>query len=169
MHFATYFPFRSLFGNTEEKHFYCTQVLPCLSQMLLTLEWCNLDAWFFWWRLSQHPENWKTQKGIYKYQFKGVKNSKKGEGGGDCHGNGSQIFRYYKTLLKSEKIFPKHLTSFFGCCRRPNIWFVTLLSLSPSSSFAPSSTRPFFIYLEYLHMEKTMDMVEIWIWIWRKW
>ena len=27
---------------------------------------------FFWRRLSQHPKNWKTQKGIYKYQFKGV-------------------------------------------------------------------------------------------------
>ena len=26
----------------------------------------------FFWRLSQHPKNWKTQKGIYKYQFKGV-------------------------------------------------------------------------------------------------
>ena len=27
---------------------------------------------FFWRGLSQHPKNWKTQKGIYKYQFKGV-------------------------------------------------------------------------------------------------
>ena len=26
-----------------------------------------------------------------------------------------------KTLLKSEKIFSKYLSSFFGCCRRPNI------------------------------------------------
>ena len=34
-------------------------------------------------------------------------------------------------LMKSEKIFSKYLTSFFGCCRRSNIWF-TLLSLSPS-------------------------------------
>ena len=27
---------------------------------------------FFGRRLSQHPKNWKTQKWIYKYQFKGV-------------------------------------------------------------------------------------------------
>ena len=27
---------------------------------------------FFWRGFSQHPKNWKTQKGIYKYQFKGV-------------------------------------------------------------------------------------------------
>jgi len=32
----------------------------------------NLAHDFFWRRLSQHPKNWKTQKGIYKYQFKGV-------------------------------------------------------------------------------------------------
>ena len=73
-----------------------------------------------------------------------------------------------KTLLKSEKIFSKYLTSFFGCCRQPNIWFMTLLSLSPSSSSAPSSTGPLLIYLD---AERMMDKVEIsvWnIWMWRK-
>ena len=30
------------------------------------------NTWFFWRGLSQHPKNWKTRKGIYKYQFKGV-------------------------------------------------------------------------------------------------
>ena len=32
----------------------------------------NLTHDFFGRRLSQHPKNWKTQKWIYKYQFKGV-------------------------------------------------------------------------------------------------
>ena len=32
----------------------------------------NLTHDFFGRRLSQHPKNWKTQKLIYKYQFKGV-------------------------------------------------------------------------------------------------
>ena len=32
----------------------------------------NLTYDFFGRRLSQHPKNWKTQKWIYKYQFKGV-------------------------------------------------------------------------------------------------
>ena len=29
-----------------------------------------------------------------------------------------------KTLLNSEKMSAKYLTSCFGCCRRPNFWFV---------------------------------------------
>ena len=112
--------------------------------------------------------------------------------GGVCHGqNGSQNFRFYKCydicfcsfyekhplmgkkrFLSLKKMFSKYLTSFFGCSRRPNIWFMTLLSLSSSSSFDPSSTRAFFIYLEYLDAKKMMDKVEIsvWnIWMWRKW
>ena len=64
--------------------------------------------------------------------------------GGVFHGqNGPQFFCFYKcydicvhnvcekrpliwkkSLLRSEKIFSKYLTSFFGCCRRPNLWFV---------------------------------------------
>ena len=38
---------------------------------------------------------------------------------------------------------------------------MTLLSLSPSSSSDPSSTGPFFIYLEYLDAKKMMGKVEI--------
>ena len=113
------------------------------------------------------------------------------EGGGFHGQNGSQNFRFYKCydicfcsfcekhplmgkkrFLSLKKIFSKYLTSFFGCSRRPNIWFMTFLSLFPSSSSDPSSTRAFFIYLEYLDAKKMMDKVEIsvWnIWMWRKW
>ena len=59
-----------------------------------------------------------------------------------------------KRFLSLKKIFSKYLTSFFGCCRQRNIWFMILLSLSPSFSSAPSSTDPFFIYLKYLHAKK---------------
>ena len=33
-----------------------------------------------------------------------------------------------KTLSKSENIFSKYFTSFFGCCRGLNIWFMTIFS-----------------------------------------
>ena len=77
-----------------------------------------------------------------------------------------------KTLLKSKKNIFQISHLIFGNCRQPNIWFMTLLSLSSSSSSHPSLTGPFSIYLEYLDAKKMMDKVDIsvWnIWMWRKW
>ena len=55
--------------------------------------------------------------------------------------------------------------------RRPNIWFVTLLLLSPSFSSAPSSTGTFFHLSGIFACKKMIDKVKIsiWnIWMWRK-
>ena len=125
----------------------------------------NLTHEFFGRRLSQHPKNWKAPKLIHTPPFKAVSNSK--------NVNGSQNFRFYKCydicfhnfcdkhplmgkkcFWSLKKIFFKYFTSLFWRCRQPNIWDVTLLSLSPSSSSALSSTGPFFMHLEYLRAEK---------------
>ena len=81
-----------------------------------------------------------------------------------------------KRFRSLKRIFSKYLTSFFGCCGRPNIWFVTLISL-PSCSFAPSSIGPFFhlsgifargknygqcwnYHLKYLDVEKMVGKLQ---------
>ena len=136
------------------------------------------------------PKIGKPEKEFTNINLRGCKTQKR-EGVVFHRQNRSQNFRFYKCydicfcsfcekhplmgkkrFLSLKKIFSKYLTSFFGCSRRPNIWFMTFLSLFPSSSSDPSSTRAFFIYLEYLDAKKMMDKVEIsvWnIWMWRKW
>ena len=89
------------------------------------------------------PKIGKRKKEFTNINLRGSKTKKTWRGGG-CHGqNGSQNFRFHKCydicfyfcdkhplMGKNaskvwKKIFSKFLTSFFGCCKRPNIWFVT--------------------------------------------
>ena len=121
------------------------------------------NIWFFLAGAVSIPQKLENAKMNLQISIQGGVKLKKREGGG-CHGrNGSQNFRFYKCydicfhnfcdkrplmgkkrFQSLKKIFFKYLTSFFGCCRRPNIWFVTLLSLSLSSSSTLSSAGPFF-------------------------
>ena len=117
------------------------------------------------------PQKLETKNWLTNINLRACKTQKR-EGGVFYGQNGSQNFRFYKCFdicfysfgekhphygknaSKVWKTFFKYLTSLFGCCRRPSVWFVTLLPFSPSSSSALSSTDPSFIYLEYLHAEK---------------
>ena len=127
------------------------------------------------------PKIGKRKNEFTNINLKECKTQKTWRGG--CHGrNRSQNFCFYKCydicfwcfcekhplmgkkrFLSLKKIFSKYLTSFFGCCRWQNIWFMTLLSLSPSPSSAPSSTRPFFIYLEYFYLYLCLNIWYTWI------
>ena len=149
------------------------------------------NTWMFFVEGLLTPQKLENEKIKSQISILGGIKLQKGEGGVFHRQNRSQNFRFYKCydicfcsfcekhplirkkrFLSLKKIFSKYLTSFFGCSRRPNIWFMTFLSLFPSSSSDPSSTRAFFIYLEYLDAKKMMDKVEIsvWnIWMWRKW
>ena len=149
------------------------------------------NTWFFLAGALSIPQKLENAKMNLQISIQGGVKLKKREGVVFHRQNRSQNFRFYKCydicfcsfcekhplmgkkrFLSLKKIFSKYLTSFFGCSRRPNIWFMTLLSLSPSSSSDTNSTGAFFIYLEYLDAKKMMDKVEIsvWnIWMWRKW
>ena len=133
----------------------------------------SYNTWFFLCGGSLNtPKIGKRKKEFTNIKLRGCK-TKKPEGVVFHRQNRSQNFRFYKCydicfcsfcekhplirkkrFLSLKKIFSKYLTLFFGCCRWPNIWFMILLSLSPSFSSAPSSTDPFFIYLKYLHAKK---------------
>ena len=149
------------------------------------------NTWMFFVEGLLTPQKLENEKIKSQISILGGIKLQKGEGGVFHRQNRSQNFRFFicydicfynfcekhplmgkNRFCSLKKIFFKYLTSFFACCRRPNIWLMTLLSLSPSSSSAPSSTDPFFIYLEYLHAKKMRGKVDISIWnIWmcRKW
>ena len=153
------------------------------------------NTWMFFVEGLLTPQKLENEKIKSQISILGGIKLQKGEGGVFHRQSRSQNFRFFicydicfynfcekhplvgkKCFYSLKKIFFKYLTSFFGCCSRPNIWFVTLLSLSPSSSSALSSTGSFFIssgifacgkndgqgwnfHLKYLDVEKMRGKV----------